>query len=152
MNPDETGRDCIFCAIARQQAPAHVLLENDLIVAFLDTNPVAPGHSLVVPKRHAVGPADLTFAENTAVFQAGRELAAALRKSGLRCEGTNYFVADGAAAFQEVFHFHLHVFPRFRGDSFRIHADWSDPPPFRALADPADRIRGSLAARGAGPP
>ncbi|MBP2048702.1 diadenosine tetraphosphate (Ap4A) HIT family hydrolase [Streptomyces griseochromogenes] len=51
-------------------------------------------------------------------------LARALRRSNLRCEGVNLFLADGEAAFQEVFHVHLHVFPRFAGDGFRIHAEW----------------------------
>ncbi|WP_430378158.1 HIT family protein [Streptomyces sp. B1-3] len=52
------------------------------------------------------------------------QLGRALRRSGLRCEGVNLFLADGEAAFQEVFHVHLHVFPRFTGDPFRIDADW----------------------------
>lgn len=147
MTPHDT---CIFCDIACRRAPAHVVLENDLVLAFLDTNPVTPGHLLVVPKRHAAGLADLTITENAAVFLAGRDLAGALRTSGLDCDGVNFFVADGAAAFQEILHFHLHVFPRFSGDRFRIHADWSSPPPFAALAGSADGIRQSLSARGAG--
>ncbi|MEJ8571048.1 HIT family protein [Microbaculum marinum] len=140
---------CIFCAIVAGRAPAHIVLENDLVAAFLDINPVTPGHVLIVPKRHAASLADLTFIENASVFQAGKDIASALRSSGLQCEGINYFVADGAAAFQEVFHFHLHVFPRYRGDSFRIDADWSNPPEFAALSEPADRIRRTLGARSA---
>lgn len=132
--------DCPFCAIARKRAPAHILLENDLVIAFLDTNPVTRGHSLVIPKRHAEHLDDLTFTEHASVFLAGRNLSAALRASGLKCEGINYFVADGEAAFQEVPHFHLHVFPRFEGDTFRIDADWSNPPAFADLAEPAAEI------------
>jgi histidine triad (HIT) family protein len=60
------------------------------------------------------------------MFSVAMRLAQALRASGLRCEGINLFLADGEAAFQEVFHTHLHVFPRFAGDSFRIDADWSN--------------------------
>jgi diadenosine tetraphosphate (Ap4A) HIT family hydrolase len=52
----------------------------------------------------------------------------ALRRSGVRCEGVNLFVADGEAAFQDVFHFHLHVIPRFEGDPFKISADWKEAP------------------------
>ncbi len=58
---------------------------------------------------------------------------AALRASGLRCEGVNLFLADGEAAFQEVVHVHLHVFPRYAGDGFTISADWSTRPPREAL-------------------
>lgn len=139
------GRECVFCAITRGETPAHRVHEDELALAFLDINPVTPGHLLVVPKRHAAGLADLSNAENDAIFRAGRRLAAALRSSGLDCEGINYFLADGEAAFQEVFHVHLHIFPRFRGDSFRIHADWSKPPVFAELAGPAERITTALA-------
>ena len=141
-----TAHPCIFCAIAAGRGRAHLLHEDGLVCAFLDINPVTPGHLLVVPRRHAEYLADLTDAEHAAVFALGRRLAAALRTSGLRCEGVNYFVADGEAAFQEVPHFHLHVFPRFGGDPFRIEADWSNPPPFDELADPAARIRAALSA------
>lgn len=55
-------------------------------------------------------------------------MARALRRTRLRCEGINVFLADGVAAFQEVFHFHLHVFPRFAGDGFSIDADWKQRP------------------------
>ena len=149
MKSHQARQECLFCAIAARSAPSHVVLENDLVLAFLDTNPVTRGHLLVVPKRHAASLEDLTFTENASIFQAGRDLAAAVRRSGLQCEGINFFVADGKAAFQEVFHFHLHVFPRFRGDTFRIDADWSTPPAFDALAEPADRIRQALGGRGA---
>ena len=74
----------------------------------------------------------------------GRRLAEVLRRSGLRCEGINYFVADGEAAFQEVFHFHLHVFPRFRGDPFKIDANWDDKPTDEELAIVATKIRAAL--------
>nr|WP_189314570.1 HIT family protein [Streptomyces brasiliensis] len=58
------------------------------------------------------------------VWKVAHKLGRALRRSGLRCEGVNLFLADGEAAFQEVFHVHLHVFPRFTGDPYRIEADW----------------------------
>ncbi|WP_254885939.1 HIT family protein [Streptomyces sp. NA02950] len=58
------------------------------------------------------------------MWAAARRLARALRRSHLRCDGVNLFLADGGAAFQEVFHAHLHVFPRFPGDDFRIDANW----------------------------
>jgi len=61
------------------------------------------------------------------MFRVAQQMAAALRRSGLPCQGVNLFLADGEAAFQEVFHVHLHVLPRNRGDGFRIHAKWRSP-------------------------
>jgi histidine triad (HIT) family protein len=94
-------------------------------VAFMDLNPVTPGHVLVVPRLHAAGLEDLDEDTSAHVWQTVHRMGRALRRSGLRCEGVNVFLADGAVAFQEIFHFHLHVFARFRGDTFRIDADWA---------------------------
>jgi len=77
-----------------------------------------------VPKQHIPYLEDLGEETGASMFRAAHRLARALRRSGLRCEGVNLFLADGEAAFQEVFHTHLHVFPRYGGDSFRIDADW----------------------------
>lgn len=116
--------ECIFCKIARGQGEASVVFEDDHVIAFMDLQPVTPGHLLVVPKRHAVGLEDLPVDLGLRVWATAHRLGRALRLTGLRCEGVNLFLADGEAAFQEVFHFHLHVFPRFAGDPFRIQADW----------------------------
>jgi diadenosine tetraphosphate (Ap4A) HIT family hydrolase len=59
--------------------------------------------------------------------------AAAIRESGVQCEGINLFLADGEAAFQDIFHVHMHVFPRFEGDSFKLVANWSEKPPREEL-------------------
>lgn len=116
--------ECVFCAIVRGRAEASTVYEDDAVVAFMDLRLVTPGHLLVVPKAHAVGLEDLDEALGAQVWAAAHRLARALRRSPLRCEGVNLFLADGEAAFQEVFHVHLHVLPRFAGDGFRIHADW----------------------------
>ncbi|MGC4814392.1 HIT family protein [Micromonospora sp. DT228] len=116
--------DCIFCAIVRGEAEASIVYEDNYVVAFMDVQPVTPGHLLVVPRAHAVGLEDLAEGDGVQVWTVAHQLALALRRSELRCEGVNFFLADGEAAFQEVFHLHLHVFPRFVGDSFRIDADW----------------------------
>jgi histidine triad (HIT) family protein len=71
----------------------------------------------------------------------------AIRESGLRCEGTNLFLADGEAAFQDVPHLHLHVFPRYSGDSFRVEADWSLRPSRTELDEVASRIRQAYSRR-----
>ena len=125
--------DCVFSGIVAGQAPAGIVHEDDVVLVSLDIRPVTPGHVLVIPKRHE--------ATGARLFRAGMRLAAASRRSGPRCDGVNLFLADGAAAGQEVFHVHLHVFPRFAGDAVRIDADWSAAPP-RAEHDAiAARIR-----------
>jgi len=132
---------CIFCEIVAGRAPASVVFEDETTLAFLDIRPVTPGHLLVIPKRHAPFLADLDEASGARLFVVAMRLAAALRVSGLECEGVNLFLADGAAAFQEVFHAHLHVFPRFAGDTFRIDADWSVTPAREELDVVAARVR-----------
>jgi diadenosine tetraphosphate (Ap4A) HIT family hydrolase len=101
---------------------------------------------MVVPKRHASFLADLNEETGAWMFRVAMRLAATLRASGLRCEGVNLFLADGDAAGQEVFHVHLHVFPRFDGDSFRIDPEWSPAPPRAELDGIAARLRDSYEA------
>ena len=112
--------DCVFCRIVAGIAPASVVHADETSVAFLDISPVTPGHLLVVPRVHAPGLADLDPEVGARLFQVAQRLAAGLRRSGVRCDGVNLFLADGAAAFQEVFHVHLHVLPRWRGDGFKL--------------------------------
>ena len=136
-----TGTDCVFCQIAAGTAPASIVDEDELTIAFLDTQPINPGHLLVVPKHHAPGLAELPDADAARMFAAGVRLAAALRASDLPCDGLNLFLADGAAAGQEVFHVHLHVFPRTAGDAFRLNYDWSTSPTRSNLDATAGLIR-----------
>ncbi len=120
--------DCVFCAIVAGQAPASRIYEDDLVLAFLDIQPVNPGHTLVIPKAHYPSLAALDPEAGAPLFRVAQRIAAALRASGLPSEGVNFFLADGEAAFQDVFHVHLHVIPRFKGDAFKISADWSQRP------------------------
>jgi histidine triad (HIT) family protein len=86
----------------------------------MDIQPVNPGHLLVIPVRHAAYLADIDADAAADLMRVAHGAAAALRASGLPCEGVNFFLADGEAAMQEIFHVHLHVFPRFRGDGFGL--------------------------------
>jgi histidine triad (HIT) family protein len=122
----ETG--CVFCAIASGHADASVVYSDEHVVAFMDIRPVTRGHLLVVPRRHFVGLTDLDPEDGARMFRTGQRMAAALRRSALPSEGVNLFLADGRVAGQEVFHVHLHVLPRNRGDGFRVSADWRFPP------------------------
>lgn len=129
------------------RAPASIVYRDDRVTAFLDHRPVTPGHLLVIPNQHHVMLADLDHGLGAHVFTVAARIAAALRSSGLPCEGINLFLADGEAAGQEVFHAHFHVFPRTGGDGFTIGADaWAGPQPGReALDTNAEAIRAALA-------
>ncbi|MCA2220296.1 HIT family protein [Nonomuraea aurantiaca] len=116
-----TSSPCVFCEIMAGRAEASMPYQDDLVVVIMDINPVAPGDALVIPRVHAVGLDDLDEETGVHMWRIGHRLAGALRRSGLRCEGVNIFLADGEAAFQQVFHVHLHVFPRYDGDGFRLH-------------------------------
>jgi diadenosine tetraphosphate (Ap4A) HIT family hydrolase len=141
--PGDDG--CVFCDIVAGQAPASVVHEDDAATAFLDIRPLNAGHVLVVPRVHAACLADLDPGLGGHLFGVAQRMAAGLRRSGLPCEGVNLFLADGAAAFQEVFHVHLHVIPRHAGDGFRIQARWRLPGRGELDAT-AERVRQGIAA------
>ena len=102
------------------ELPASFVYRDDRCAAFMDIQPVNVGHLLVIPVRHGAYLADIDADAAADLMRVGHSAAAALRASGLPCEGVNFFLADGEVAMQEVFHVHLHVFPRFRGDGFGL--------------------------------
>jgi histidine triad (HIT) family protein len=138
--------DCVFCRILAGELPASFVLREGRVAAIMDIQPANPGHVLVIPRRHAETLEALDPDEAAEMMRAARRVAGALRASGLRCEGVNLFLADGEAAGQEVFHAHLHVFPRWAGDGFglRFGPDYRNLPPRSALDAAADAIRGVL--------
>ena len=111
---------CVFCDIIAGHTSATIVHQDDAAVAFMDIQPVNPGHVLIIPRTHATYLADLDEATGAHLFAVAMRVAAALRRSGLPCEGVNLFLADGESAGQEVFHVHLHVIPRFRSDGFGL--------------------------------
>jgi histidine triad (HIT) family protein len=137
---------CVFCEILAGESPASMVYEDPRIAAFMDIRPVNPGHVLVVPRIHAAGLSDLGAELGAELFQAGMRLAGAIRRSQVRCEGINLFLADGRAAGQEVFHVHLHVVPRFSGDGFgfRFAPDYFRPTSRDALDEVATSIRHAM--------
>lgn len=118
----------------------------------MDIAPVNPGHALIVPRLHAAGLADLPEELGMHLFRVAQRTAAAIRSTAITCEDVNLFLADGEAAFQDVFHVHLHVIPRFSGDQFKISADWSQtagaPRSGRAGRRDLRRLQADLACRG----
>jgi histidine triad (HIT) family protein len=111
---------CIFCAIVAGQAPSSQVYSDDDVLAFMDIRPFSEGHTLVIPKRHASGLADLEPEQGAKVFQVAQRIALALRRSDLPVDGVNLMLADGAAAMQTVFHVHIHAVPRRTGDKLSI--------------------------------
>jgi histidine triad (HIT) family protein len=112
--------DCVFCSILAGDSPFSPVYRDDLCTAFMDIRPVNPGHVLVIPNHHAPYLADLDEDTGAHMFRIAQRIAGALRRSGVRCEGVNLFLADGDAAMQEVLHTHLHVIPRYEGDGFGL--------------------------------
>ena len=85
--------NCIFCAILDGRAEASVIYRDDHVTAFMDISPVVEGHALVIPNYHTADLAGVTSEAGGHIFDAGRRIAASMRKSGLRCEGINFFLA-----------------------------------------------------------
>lgn len=137
--------DCVFCDILAGISPSSLVYQDEKCTAFMDIQPINPGHVLVVPNRHASMLADLDEDTGGHMFRIAHRLAQALRESGVRCEGVNLFLADGEAAMQEVFHVHLHVFPRYVGDGFGVKfgPGYGDRPDRQTL----DEIAHSISAR-----
>jgi histidine triad (HIT) family protein len=120
-SPDVAERDpdCLFCKIVAGELPATVVAQDERTVAFMDINPATRGHALVVPREHAadlleVGHDDLAACAATAKRLAGRA------KEALGADGVNLINSCGAAAWQTVFHFHIHVIPRYRDDPLKL--------------------------------
>jgi histidine triad (HIT) family protein len=117
--------NCIFCKIVAGELPATVVAEDERTVAFMDISPATRGHALVVPRAHvpdlgAVGGDDLI-----ACIAAARRVAARAREA-LGADGVNLMNSWGPAAWQTVFHFHVHVIPRYDGDPLRL--PWTPTP------------------------
>ncbi len=135
---------CTFCDIVAGRRPSQRIAEDATTVAFMDTNPATPGHSLVVPRVHAVDVFDVPPEILGDMARMAQRVARAAR-AGLGCAGVNLVQSSGRAAFQSVFHIHIHVIPRYPGDPLRL--PWiptpGDP---AAIAGAAERLRPLLAA------
>ena len=138
--------ETIFSKILAGTATASFVYRDEVVAAFMDIRPVNEGHVLVVPLKPVSNLADLDDITAAQLFIVAKRIAAAIRRSDLRCEGINLLLADGEAAGQEVFHVHLHVLPRFAGDGFGLtFADrYMQLPPRSALDETAEKIRAAL--------
>ncbi|MEE3850789.1 HIT family protein [Gordonia sp. LSe1-13] len=107
---------CVFCAIVEGSSPARTVYRDDAVIGILDIRPVTRGHTLVLPRDHSSGLADLAPEVGGRLFAAGQRIAAAMKSGDIAADGVNLVLNDGRAAFQSVFHTHLHVVPRHDGD------------------------------------
>lgn len=112
-------KDCIFCKIVRGEIPSFKVYEDDATIAFLDIHPVAPGHTLVVPKVHATNIFDISAESWAAVAETTRKVAIAIEDS-LESDGVNLMMNNREHAGQVVEHPHMHLIPRYRGDGLRL--------------------------------
>jgi histidine triad (HIT) family protein len=111
--------DCIFCKIVAGELPATIISEDELTVSFMDIAPATRGHALVIPRKHANDLLSIAAEDLRAVAVAAQGLAVRA-KQRLGADGVNLLNSCGAAAWQTVFHFHVHVIPRYEGDPLRL--------------------------------
>lgn len=134
--------ECVFCKIRDGQIPSYRVYEDERTLAFMDINPLNSGHCLVVTKAHASTLFDASIEDLTAAITAVKKVAHAVRKA-LQPDGMNLLQANGAAAFQSVPHFHIHLIPRWNNDGKGF--DWKLTPGDRdQIMKSAERIRAQL--------
>jgi len=111
--------DCVFCKIVRGELPAHKVYEDDATLAFLDIRPVNAGHTLVIPKAHSHNIFDIDPEDWAATARTVRIVALAVEK-GVGADGVNIAMNNREHAGQVVYHPHVHVIPRFKGDGLKL--------------------------------
>jgi histidine triad (HIT) family protein len=111
--------DCIFCAIAKGEGPATIVAEDDRTVSFMDIMPATRGHLLVIPRAHSVDLLSVDPDDLAATAQAAKAMAQRV-KDRLGADGVNLLNSCGSAAWQTVFHFHVHVIPRYDDDPLKL--------------------------------
>ncbi|MCK5585075.1 HIT family protein [Candidatus Bipolaricaulota bacterium] len=144
--------ECTFCRIIAGEQPASFVHEDETVCAFLDIQPINPGHLLVVPRMHADAMSALPSETARHMMEVAQGLMNGLRETNLRCEGVNLLLADGEVAGQEVAelaefaHVHLHVIPRYTNDGFgfRFASDYGNQPQREELDKVAAAIREAM--------
>ena len=111
--------DCIFCKIVAGDLPATIVAQDDRTISFMDINPATRGHALVIPREHSRDLLEVADEDLTACATAAQRLAKA-QSARLGAHGVNILNSCGVAAWQTVFHFHLHVIPRYGDDPLRL--------------------------------
>jgi histidine triad (HIT) family protein len=132
--------DCLFCGIVAGTIPSETIDSDERTVAFMDINPATAGHALVVPRQHSADLLEIGEDDLAATALAAQRLARRM-KDVLGADGINLINACGAAAWQTVFHFHIHVVPRYEGDPLKL--PWvPETGDSNEIAQVAKRLRG----------
>jgi histidine triad (HIT) family protein len=132
--------DCLFCGIVAGDVPGQVVDSDEHTVAFMDINPATRGHALVVPRRHSADLMEVSDEDLTYTMLAARRLARHIRDA-LEPDGFNILNSCGSAAWQTVFHFHVHVIPRYVDDPLKL--PWvPGPGDADEIAAVAEQLRG----------
>jgi len=135
-----TEPDCLFCGIIAGSIPSQTIDSDERTIAFMDINPATPGHALVVPRVHSADLLEISSEDLTATALAAQRLAQRM-KDVLEADGINLINACGAAAWQTVFHFHIHVVPRYEDDPLKL--PWVPAPgDSNEIAAVAAKLRG----------
>jgi histidine triad (HIT) family protein len=114
-----TDTNCIFCQIIGGALPARIVAEDERTISFMDINPATRGHALVIPRAHSADLLSIAAEDLQAVVIAAQRLALAAKRN-LGADGINLINSCGAQAWQTVFHFHMHVVPRYRDDPLKL--------------------------------
>ena len=115
--------DCIFCKIANGEIPSATLYEDEDFRVILDLEPASKGHALILPKMHAANIYEMPEELVGKAFMLAKKMAGILME-GLKCDGFNILQNNGEAAGQTVFHFHIHLIPRYQGDQVKVKVAW----------------------------
>jgi histidine triad (HIT) family protein len=134
-----TDQDCIFCKIVSGELPSQIVDQDERTVAFMDISPATRGHALVIPRRHARNLLEIPREDLEACVVAAQRLAQRMNER-LGVDGVNLLNSCGRAGWQTVFHFHIHVIPRYEGDPLQL--PWKPEPGDQdEIAAAADELR-----------
>jgi histidine triad (HIT) family protein len=114
MNDDS----CVFCRIAQKQSPGSVVYEDRTVMAFLDTNPLNEGHTLIIPKEHYENIFEIPEEFLAYIHMISKRIAVGVKKA-TNADGISIFQQNGKAADQEIFHLHVHIVPRYEGQKMK---------------------------------
>lgn len=134
-------KDCIFCKINQGEIPSTTIYEDEDFKVILDINPASRGHAVILPKNHAANLMELPDEDAEKILKVAKKCAVAMMEV-LHCDGINILQNNGEAAGQTVFHLHIHLIPRYEGDSVNI--KWIPGTPEENATQLAEAIRAAI--------
>lgn len=137
------NENCIFCKIVKGEIPSSKVYEDDDILAFMDINPIARGHTLVIPKAHCRNALDTSAETGAKIYPAVTKIANAVKKA-YNADGINIMQFNEPAAGQEVYHSHIHIIPRYENDQLGIVMPARMKAAMEEIFSDAEKIKGAL--------